>query len=210
MVLFATNCYELSSISELVRRLKLSKGSFYRYFESKRDLYDYLIELASQKKLHFTAELLDAPVTDFFMWFESLHYHSLLFDLSHPREACLLYNAGRERFSNELGDVMLSNKKLAIKHYKKLLRATHPDLPRGFNRTAVAYQFMQAGMGMIDLVEIKFKVSLMEAAVKGTPINSISSEKLEQFIEQIVHPLRNLLHKKSPETSLLPDFSKSL
>ena len=41
---FALNEYQTASISNIVTDLGIAKGSFYRYFESKKDLYFYLID----------------------------------------------------------------------------------------------------------------------------------------------------------------------
>lgn len=41
---FAYNDYESASLSRIIKKLGLAKGSFYRYFESKKDLYIYLVE----------------------------------------------------------------------------------------------------------------------------------------------------------------------
>ena len=47
---FAANQYEVASISKIVKQASIAKGSFYQYFEDKKDLYFYIIEVASQKK----------------------------------------------------------------------------------------------------------------------------------------------------------------
>ncbi len=48
---FGANTYHLASVSKLVRRAGIAKGSFYQYFADKLDLYTYLLELAAQDKL---------------------------------------------------------------------------------------------------------------------------------------------------------------
>ncbi|MCC6455313.1 MAG: TetR/AcrR family transcriptional regulator [Caldilineaceae bacterium] len=47
---FANNDYADVSISRMVARAGIAKGSFYQYFEGKEDLYSYLLDLAVQKK----------------------------------------------------------------------------------------------------------------------------------------------------------------
>jgi AcrR family transcriptional regulator len=47
---FATQDFEVVSISRLMQDLAMPKGSFYQYFEDKRDLYFYLFEHLQQKK----------------------------------------------------------------------------------------------------------------------------------------------------------------
>jgi AcrR family transcriptional regulator len=50
---FAGNDYDNASISRIVAQAGIAKGSFYQYFEDKKDLLLYLLQLASQEKLAF-------------------------------------------------------------------------------------------------------------------------------------------------------------
>lgn len=50
---FANNDYQNASITKIVKQAKIAKGSFYQYFEDKKELYLYLVDLASKKKLAF-------------------------------------------------------------------------------------------------------------------------------------------------------------
>jgi TetR/AcrR family transcriptional regulator len=55
---FANNDYKTASISRVVTRASIAKGSLYQYFSDKKDLYFYLLSLASQKKQEYLAEVL--------------------------------------------------------------------------------------------------------------------------------------------------------
>lgn len=48
---FAQNAYHRASLSAIVERAGIAKGSMYQYFEDKFDLYLYLMELGGQAKL---------------------------------------------------------------------------------------------------------------------------------------------------------------
>ena len=48
---FAANDYDSASISNIVKQAKIAKGSFYQYFEDKKDLYLYLVDLATQQRI---------------------------------------------------------------------------------------------------------------------------------------------------------------
>lgn len=53
---FAANPYPNVSISLIVERAGIAKGSFYQYFEDKADLYLHLIGMFMQEKAKFLAE----------------------------------------------------------------------------------------------------------------------------------------------------------
>lgn len=50
---FAAKPYKSASISRIVRETGIAKGSFYQYFEDKKDLYLYLVRLAGEQKAAF-------------------------------------------------------------------------------------------------------------------------------------------------------------
>jgi AcrR family transcriptional regulator len=47
---FAEHDYSSASVSKIVAKAGISKGSLYQYFIDKSDLYSYLLDLASQQK----------------------------------------------------------------------------------------------------------------------------------------------------------------
>ena len=53
---FAQHDYFSASISQIVSRAGIAKGSLYQYFVDKSDLYHYLLEFASQKKAELLAK----------------------------------------------------------------------------------------------------------------------------------------------------------
>jgi AcrR family transcriptional regulator len=50
---FANNDYDNASISRVVARLGIAKGSIYQYFADKQDLFLYLLELSNQKRMEY-------------------------------------------------------------------------------------------------------------------------------------------------------------
>jgi AcrR family transcriptional regulator len=61
---FALYPYETASLSRIVKNLSVAKGSFYRYFENKLDLYKYLVELATKMKADLVKKELKAPINN--------------------------------------------------------------------------------------------------------------------------------------------------
>ncbi|MDR1961332.1 MAG: TetR/AcrR family transcriptional regulator, partial [Gracilibacteraceae bacterium] len=50
---FAAHGYDGSNLNRIVEGSRIAKGSFYQYFEDKKDLYFHLIETIAQKKLQY-------------------------------------------------------------------------------------------------------------------------------------------------------------
>ena len=83
---FSRHTYGQASISRLVSRAKIAKGSFYQYFEDKADLYTWLLmEVTVERKLAFLREDPAPPGSDFFTQLEHTLMAGLRFGLAHPR-----------------------------------------------------------------------------------------------------------------------------
>ena len=91
---FSANPYHTASISKIVRQSEIAKGSFYQYFDDKRDLYHYLIQisLADKNKL---AEQLPPPDTssDLFGYLRWQFFLAIQFEYLRPKNSQILYRA---------------------------------------------------------------------------------------------------------------------
>jgi TetR/AcrR family transcriptional regulator len=54
---FAAHPYALASLSRVVERAGIAKGSIYQYFENKQDLYLFILEQAVQQQLALLQQL---------------------------------------------------------------------------------------------------------------------------------------------------------
>ena len=91
---FADNDYANASISRLCKQVGIAKGSFYQYFEDKKELFLYLIDLSMIEKKALLANIKlpdpDAGLFDTLRWMFKLQAQ---FDLQHPRLAEVGYRA---------------------------------------------------------------------------------------------------------------------
>ena len=91
---FSTQSYAAASISEIVRQVKIGRGSFYRYFADKKDLYLYIIHLGMDKKMELVRGLKSAPnglkTFDYLRW---MLQASVQFEIEHPQYARIAYRA---------------------------------------------------------------------------------------------------------------------
>ncbi|HEY8346129.1 MAG TPA: TetR/AcrR family transcriptional regulator [Symbiobacteriaceae bacterium] len=91
---FANHHYRSASISRLVAKAGIAKGSFYQYFHNKKELYLYLIELALREKLDFLSRYQQqASHKGFFAALHSLLQANAAFDLALPRLSRLISRA---------------------------------------------------------------------------------------------------------------------
>lgn len=108
---FAFNSYQAASVSTIVKKLGIAKGSFYRYFIDKADLFAFLYKNISEKRMTQLRDLLEDGSTDFFEIVREYFRKRIIFDLEHPVESVFLYNALRENNAPEVKSIIDNYKK---------------------------------------------------------------------------------------------------
>ncbi len=100
---FALYDYNSASLNRIVDLAGIAKGSIYQYFENKRDLYQYLVEIAVREK--FTYIVLNLPdyPSDFYELLNSLLLLNAEFDLKNPLKSKLFLNTINEKNTDLLG-----------------------------------------------------------------------------------------------------------
>jgi TetR/AcrR family transcriptional regulator len=91
---FAAYDYKNASISRIVERAGIAKGSFYQYFADKKDLYLYLVDLAMQEKRDFMSQTrMPQPDMGVFAFIRWLLHTGVDFQFSNPKLARIGYRA---------------------------------------------------------------------------------------------------------------------
>lgn len=118
---FASAGYEKASITQMVKKLKIAKGSVYQYFENKKELYFYLLELAQQSRQEYMKPILRHPPGNFWDSYINLFEASLKFDYENPEMSTLIANAAHEKYADDLGNLMINQKKKSLDFMRGLL-----------------------------------------------------------------------------------------
>lgn len=87
---FAAQPYQQVSISNIVRRAGIAKGSFYQYFTDKKDLFLYLIQKGGELKLQFLSGRRPEVKGDFFSGYRDMMTGAIEFGVTYPLESKLL------------------------------------------------------------------------------------------------------------------------
>jgi AcrR family transcriptional regulator len=77
---FSQNSFREASVSKIVSDLGIAKGSIYKYFKDKQDLYFYLIDRAAKTKLTTIENMVDG--TQDVLW--GIMYAGAMFDIGNP------------------------------------------------------------------------------------------------------------------------------
>lgn len=91
---FSRHDYRSASVSSIVARAGIAKGSLYQYFENKSDLYQYLLDLVMQKKAEFMANAISIDQNqDVFETLHLLFSRMAAFEVQFPDLARIGYRA---------------------------------------------------------------------------------------------------------------------
>lgn len=84
---FAKRSYHKARITAIADKAGIAKGSFYQYFEDKKDLFKYIIELTVNKKLEYINQdmLANMQKYSFFQLLRELYLSGFRFAKEHPR-----------------------------------------------------------------------------------------------------------------------------
>lgn len=82
---FANYYYHKASITRIVNNAGIAKGSFYQYFEDKKDLFKYVVEIIGEKKLKYLYPVMNnIDKMHFFETIRELYLAGVKFGLENP------------------------------------------------------------------------------------------------------------------------------
>lgn len=108
---FYNHKFNDASINNIVKEAKISKGSFYQYFEDKYDVYKYLIDIIAQEKISYLTDVIEKDKDmDFFELLRNLYIKGFAFAKDHPiyyKIACNLLkdNELKEKIYKDYNDM---------------------------------------------------------------------------------------------------------
>ena len=118
---FSSSGYEKASVTQMVKKLKIAKGSVYQYFENKKELYFYLLEQAQLRRQEYMKPILRNPPGNFWDSYVSLFEASLRFDYENPEMSTLISNAAHEKYADDLGNLQLQQRRKSLDFMRGLL-----------------------------------------------------------------------------------------
>ena len=194
---FALNDYESASVSRIVRKLGIAKGSFYRYFASKKELYLFLMDHATAMRMENVKELFESPVEDFFVLFENNFTMKINFDLHYPLVSAFLYNSMQERNHKELGNLLIRSKEMIIELLTPVIKKAQQrgKLRSDIPTDVIAYSIIQVQLGVYDFLMIKHKTDFRKNIEERRTLFSLSDKEVINTVKEFSKVLKHGLNK---------------
>ena len=119
---FAEYSFDQASINRIVANSGIAKGSFYQYFEDKKDLFLYIVQLATEEKLKYMSPLFSNPdKDDFFNLIRKMFVSGFQFAKEHPQYAKISKKILENKDAPITKQVMANNLPTAHEIFETLL-----------------------------------------------------------------------------------------
>jgi len=195
---FAARPYSKASLSNIVARARIAKGSMYQYFEDKKDLFVYLLNMAAQEKLAYIQEEVD-PAADFFTAFEQSMMAGTRFGLEHPQLNKIIANAMDPLAEEALQELMAQGKRMSIEFFEKMILNGQEKgtVRRDINPLLVA-NILQAVLGpaLMDYILEVLGVTTQKFLSDAEVTKKFSEEMVKDVIDEVIKLLREGLQNK--------------
>lgn len=188
---FAFTGYHSASLSNIVKKLGVAKGSFYRYFENKFDLYAFLLQNAYKMRMGQLHKLLDDENIGFFEIIRENFRDKVNFDLDNPLESIFLYNAMQESDLEETGtiisDLIINVMKFTSSLVKKYQQKG--ELNAEISPDIAAHFIFQSQLEIYDYMA-KFKGHDFKESIRKGHLFSMSEAEIMNVVDEILALLK--------------------
>jgi TetR/AcrR family transcriptional regulator len=183
---FAFNDYESASLSNIISRLGLAKGSFYRYFNNKLDLYKYLRQLVGgmvETKFH---DHLNGSGSDFFRDWAEFFLSLGEIEKEYPMAIRFRFKAAFEQNAEVIRRQNLNNFEGRTKVMSSVIRKYQE---KGLIRNDIDPNFLShlltfANFALSEYINKKYKVP------PTSPVYAVDPEMLNQETQSLIDFLK--------------------
>lgn len=173
---FREYSFDASSINRIVENSDISKGSFYQYFEDKKDLYKHIMSLIVEKKLEYMSPTMMNPFEyDFFTLIREIYKSGLSFAMENPEFLEIGNKLLADTANPIFAEIMKDNKEKADEVFELLLN------------NAVKRGEIRKGL---DLKMISYLITNLNTAITDYYVNNLNateySEDMMGVIDQFI------------------------
>ncbi|HAS44045.1 MAG TPA: hypothetical protein DCS93_26440 [Microscillaceae bacterium] len=186
---FSNQSYDNVSVKYISEKLGIAKGTLYKYFENKKDLYLFLVEVATAQKYEAVDHFLkQTPKDDFSEVLYQIYLSNTRFEINFPLLSRFLYCVHRENPHHELGNLPLLLKKQASNHYRAILHAQQQEgrIRSDIPLEALAFLVVQSSWGIRD-----YFLAHHPAVLNEQSKNKASAEKVGKAFSAYLAQLVN-------------------
>ena len=177
---FAAHSFDQASINRIITGSGIAKGSFYQYFENKKDLFQYLLQVAAAEKLNYLAPVIRNPEQhDFFILVRELYRAGIQFAAEHPQYA-------------EISKKLLASKGTPI--YEEIIGRNMPSASEFFEPLLANAVVRGEVRADIDAKMLAYMVTSLSALVVEFYLEHVGTDYDDQMMKTVDQVLDILRH----------------
>lgn len=192
---FAHQNFQSASITSVVKKLGIAKGSVYQYFENKLDLWLYLKQYAEQVKLSYLLSVKREDFPGFWEYYRAMYEKGINFDLENPLCSLFLYRIGFKESSLQVQPYLQNWKTQAQELFAGLIMKEQDT--GAFNKNIpvpIAAHFMTTmSMSIGELMQNRYQVNFDENIAKGRPLFGSNKKELLLAVDELITLLQKAL-----------------
>lgn len=197
LIEFSTHTYDDASVSNVVRKLEIAKGSIYQYFEDKLDVFKYLIGECVKVKMAYIGHLAREDYDDFWTYFRELYIHGCHFDRDHPKESHFLHSLTQNLNSPSVKDVYNEMLQQTVAGFEAMIRK---EITLGLFRDdqsveTMAYLLYKVGVSIMEQLELQKIIDPQESISKGIPVFQEKEALLLATVDHYINLIKPSFNK---------------
>lgn len=196
---FSKKPYSKASLSKIVAEAGIAKGSMYQYFENKKDLFTYLLEIAALKKINYIKSQKFHDDEDFFTMFQKMCLAGIKFNLENPRLGHLVARVLDPTAEPFLRELYSHLKKTSLNFLIQIITENQKNnrLRRDVDPKLIAHMINGfLGNGLIEYFLQDLNLTYEEFLTKKEGIRNLTDEKVSVIIDQVIKVIRNGIEKE--------------
>lgn len=145
--------FDASSINRIVEEAGIAKGSFYQYFEDKKDLYKHVMNIIIQKKMEYMTPTLMNPMgLDIFSLIKEMYVSGLSFAFHNPDLLEISNKLLSDPNHDMYKELVEENKEKSDQVFLQLLKMAEErgEIRSGLDLSLVAYLLTSLNISVSD------------------------------------------------------------
>ena len=188
LIEFAQHSYKGASLSRIVEKAGIAKGSMYQYFKNKKELYLYLIDFTGNRKLSYMDLNLDPSIENFYMQYKQIIFLAVKYNFENLYKTLFFYNTLQNRNDKEIREMVLKmeeKKRIFLK--KHIVKAQEKgQVRKDADTDLITFIINQISLHVDAYFRIKFKFDYEKLIKEGIAKLPISNRELESMIDEII------------------------
>ena len=196
---FAQHSYRAASVSRIVEKAGIAKGSMYQYFKNKKGLYLYLIDFVTNRKLSYLDRHLDSSIEDFYILYKQMIFLAVKYDLGNIGKSLFTYNALNNRSDKEMREIAMNMKEKKRDFLKKYIITARGrgQIRKDVDVDLIACIINQISSNLGVYMSIKFNFNYINLIEKGILKLPISDKKLESMVDELIEIFKHGFEPKN-------------